>query len=178
MISVHRHVITHTHLNSLRPSTIRLYAKALWLASADLRLSIIACEHRAVRRKRDSTDGTGSRKGQKRRMESNLLGGTFEFVHVALEERKVREEEVLELGVLFLIGREQKDDTDGDLLLPGDAQTRPAVLIRHVEALLHRPAMQISYKGKLAVPEPNSEPSSVSRLTLMIPQYLLLFLIC
>lgn len=107
-------------------------------------------------------------------MESNLLGGTFEFVHVALEERKVREEEVLELGVLFLVGREQKDDTDGDLLLPGDAQTRPAVLIRHVEALLHRPAMQTCY----TVPEPNAEPSSASRLTLMSPQHFLSFLIC
>lgn len=73
---------------------------------------------------------------------SNLLNGTFEFVHVTLKERKVREEKVLELGVFFLVGGEQKDDTDSDLLLPGNTQTRPAVLIGHVEALLHRPGTQ------------------------------------
>jgi len=73
---------------------------------------------------------------------SNLLNGTFEFVHVTLKERKVREEKVLELGVFFLVGREHENDTDCDLLLPGNTQTRPAVLVRHVEALLHRPGRQ------------------------------------
>lgn len=76
---------------------------------------------------------------------SNLLNGTFEFVHVTLKERKVREEKFLELGVFFLIGREQEDDTNSDLLLPGNTQTRPAVLVRHVEALLHRPGMQMPH---------------------------------
>lgn len=69
----------------------------------------------------------------------HLFNGTLELVHVALEERKVREEEVLEAAVLLRVGRQREDDADGYFLLACHPQALPATLVRHVEALLHRP---------------------------------------
>lgn len=75
----------------------------------------------------------------KSEVNNDLFDGALEFVHVALEEREVGEEEVLEAAVLLRVGRQHEDDPDGDLLLAGHAEARPAALIRHVEALLHGP---------------------------------------
>lgn len=69
----------------------------------------------------------------------NLFDGALQFVHVAFEERKVGEEEILEAAVLLGVGGQHEDDPDGDLLLPGHAEAWPPALVRHVEALLHRP---------------------------------------
>lgn len=65
----------------------------------------------------------------KSEVNNDLFDGALEFVHVALEEREVGEEEVLEAAVLLRVGRQHEDDPDGDLLLAGHAEARPTALI-------------------------------------------------
>lgn len=66
-----------------------------------------------------------------------LFNGTFEFVHVALKERKMGEEKVLEFAVFLFVGGQEEDDTYCYLFLPCNTKVWPTVLIRHVKAFLH-----------------------------------------